>query len=383
MPRLSDTELLSRLVAFDTASPNSNLSLIEFVHDYLDRPGVRLSPLPSPDGTKANLYVEVGPDPMGDRSGLLLSGHTDVVPAQEPEWASDPFQLTERDGMLFARGAADMKGFVALATNLALEIDPAALHAPLALLFTYDEEIGTLGARYFAETRPETDRLPRQAIIGEPTRLEVVHAHKGIVELRLTFIGQSAHSGYPRLGRSAIEPAAAAVSALAALRRSLEQERPSTASLFPDVPFVPLNVGTIRGGVAPNVIPDRCTVGLTIRPLPDVESGPLVERVRDTVTRAVGRAPWTLDFVCESPSMLTRPDAPLLATLLESTGRRELNTVSYATDAGWLQQLDLDCAIFGPGDIATAHRPNEHVPIADLITAKSVLERVIRRFCGG
>ncbi len=382
MARLSDTELLARLVGFDTAGPNGNLPLIEFLSGYLDRPGVRVSRLPSPDGTKVNLYVEIGPEPAGDRRGLLLSGHTDVVPAHEPEWASNPFQLTERDGMLFGRGAADMKGFVAIVSNLTAELDPGSLQAPLTLLFTYDEEVGTLGARHFAEAWTAHDRLPRHALIGEPTRLQVVRAHKGIVELRITFLGQSAHSGYPHLGRSAIEPAAAAVMALAGLRRSLEQERPDTSALFPEVPFVPLNVGTIRGGAAPNVIPDHCALAVTIRPLPGMEAQPLVERVRDVVARSASAERWTLDVICECPPMLTQPDAPVLRSLLELVGPSAPTAVSYATDAGWLQTLDMDCAIFGPGDIATAHRANEHVPIADLTKARAVLERMIERFCG-
>lgn len=381
MPLLSDTELLARLVAFDTASPNGNAPVIDFLSEYLDRPGVRIQRLPSPDLGKANLYVEVGPEPSGDRGGVLLSGHTDVVPAGEPEWASSPFKLTERNGNLYGRGAADMKGFVALATNLAAEIDPASLQAPLVLLFTYDEEVGTLGARHFAETWAAPARLPRHAIIGEPTRLQVVHAHKGFIELRVTFLGESAHSGYPHLGRSAIEPAATAVTALATLRHALEHERPDNAALFPEVPFVPLNVGTIHGGSAPNVIPDHCTLALTMRPLPGMESHQLIERVRDVLARAASAARWTLDVVCESPPMLTPTDAPVLQSLLELVDPATPTTVSYATDAGWLQKLDLDCVIFGPGDIATAHRPNEFVPEADLVAARAVLQRLIERLC--
>lgn len=383
MARLSDPYLLARLVALDTARPNGNLPVIDVLSEYLDRPGVRLRRLPAPEGPKANLYVELGPEPTGNREGLLLVGHTDVVPAGEPGWETDPFRLTVHGANLHGRGAADMKGFVAIAANLAAERDPASLRAPLALLFTYDEEVGTLGARRFAESWSERERLPLQAIVGEPTRLEVVRAHKGIVELRITVTGQSAHSGYPHLGRSAVEPLAAIVSALAALRRDLERERGDASAWFPEVPFVPLNVGTLRGGVAPNVIPDRAVAEVTVRPLPGMEVAPLVARVRDVVSRAAGTAPWTMDVISESPPMQTAADAPLIGTLLEVTGQRESQTVSYATDAGWLQTLGVQCAIFGPGDIATAHRPNEHVPLAELTKAREVLGRVIERSCCG
>jgi acetylornithine deacetylase len=381
--RLSDPYLLARLVALNTAHPNGNLPVIDVLCDYLDRPGVRLHRLPAPEGARANLLVEVGPEPTGNREGLLLVGHTDVVPAGEPGWETDPFRLSVRGANLHGRGAADMKGFVAIAANLVAERDPASLRAPLALLFTYDEEIGTRGARRFAESWSERERLPLQAIVGEPTRLEVVRAHKGIVELRITVTGQSAHSGYPHLGRSAIEPLAAVVSALATLRRELERERGDASAWFPEVPFVPLNVGTLRGGVAPNVIPERAVAEVTVRPLPGMEVAPLVARVRDVVSRAAGTASWTMEVVSESPPMQTAADAPLIGTLLEVTGQRETQTVSYATDAGWLQTLGLECAIFGPGDIATAHRPNEYVALAELTRAREVLRRVIERFCGG
>ena len=382
MRKLSDPYLLARLVALDTARPNGNLAVVDVLADYLDRPGARIWRLPAPEGAKANLYVEVGPEPTGNGEGLLLSGHTDVVPANEDGWATDPFRLTVQGANLHGRGAADMKGFVAVATNLAAEVDPASLRAPLALLFTYDEEIGTLGARQFAESWPERERLPRQVIVGEPTRLEVVRAHKGIVDLRITVTGQSAHSGYPHLGRSAIEPMAAIVSALAALRRELERERGDASAWFPEVPFVPLNVGTLRGGTAANVVPDRATAEVTVRPLPGMETAPLIERVRDVVGRAAGTATWSMDVIAQSPPMETPADAPLIRTLLELSARREPQTESYATDAGWLQTLGLDCAIFGPGDIATAHKANEHVPLGELTKAREVVGRVIGALCG-
>ncbi len=241
--------LLARLVAFDTTSSASNLPLADFLCDYLDRPGVRIVRHPSPDGGKTNLAISVGPE-HEDRAGLVLSGHMDVVPAAEPEWRSDPFSMTDAGDRYVGRGTADMKGFLALAANrlaVAASAASAAFRRQLSLLFTYDEEVGTLGARHFTETFPGVARLPRDVVIGEPTSLRVVRAHKGMLRLRLGFRGQAAHSGYPHLGRSAIEPAARAIVALAALRRELESERPPHAEEFPDVPFAALNVGTVVG----------------------------------------------------------------------------------------------------------------------------------------
>jgi acetylornithine deacetylase len=175
--------------------------------------------------------------------------------------------------------------------------------------------------------------------------------------LRVSVAGRAAHSGYPHLGRSAIEPAARVVTALAGLLEALEAERVEASASFPEVPFVSLNVGTIRGGAAPNVVPDRCIADLALRPLPGVATAPLIERVREAVAAAAGTTPWDLEVVSESPPMLTPPESPLLRALSEEAGRAVPTTVAYATDAGWLQTLGMDCAIFGPGDIATSrHR---------------------------
>ncbi len=210
MPTLPDAGLLGRLIAFDTTSRNSNLPLADFLCDYLDRPGIRISRVPSADGAKTNVVAWVGPQPTADRRGLVLSGHMDVVPAEEDGWTSEPFALTDGGDRWVARGACDMKGFLALATNLAAEAAEAGTarwRAPLALVFTYDEEVGTLGAKRLTESFPEAAALPRSAIIGEPTSLRVVRTHKGHFKLRITLHGVAAHSGYPHLGANAIEPA--------------------------------------------------------------------------------------------------------------------------------------------------------------------------------
>src|SRR5688572_7769387 len=255
-PGLSDAALLERLVAFDTTSRLSNLPLADFVSDYLDRPAIRVEKIWSNDGTKANLVVRAGAD-REDAEGLTLSGHMDVVPADEPEWRSPPFTLTTAGETYVGRGAADMKGFLALAINRLARLDPTRLRRQLALLLTYDEETGTLGARQFAERRDEAPALPRDVIIGEPTSLRVVRLHKGMIRLQLGFRGRAAHSGYPHLGRNAIEPAARAIGALAGLRAEMEAERPPHGEHFPEVPYAALNVGLVSGGSAVNVIPDR------------------------------------------------------------------------------------------------------------------------------
>jgi acetylornithine deacetylase len=378
---LSDADLLARLVAFDTTSRNSNLPLADFLAGYLDRAGVRVARNLSANGTKANLIAWVGPEPAGDRKGLVLSGHMDTVPAEEDGWQSDPFTLADRGDCWVARGACDMKGFLALAANLATEADPARLSAPLALVFTYDEEVGTLGARHLTETFPEAAALPRSAIIGEPTSLSVVRVHKGHLKIRITLRGQSAHSGYPHLGRNAIEPAGRVIAALTALRHTLEAEAPPNRELFPEVPFVPLNVGTVHGGSAINVVPDRCQVEVGVRPLPGVDSAALAGRIREAARAAAAPFEPEVEVLSDSPPMLLDEASPIHRRLCALVGQEAGASVSFATDAGWLQRLGLDCAIFGPGSIEVAHKPNELLPKDQLAAARGLLERTIRSFC--
>ena len=381
MPLLSDSELLARLVAFDTVSRNSNLPLADFLCEYLDRPGVRLQRNPSADGDKANLIAWIGPEPSGDRRGLVLSGHMDVVPAEEEDWRSDPFTLTDQGDRWTARGACDMKGFLAVAANLAAAAEPQRWRAPLALVFTYDEEVGTLGAKRLTESFPEAAVLPRNAIIGEPTSLRVARVHKGHFKMRAVLHGVSAHSGYPHLGANAIEPAGRVVVALTLLRRELETETPANRELFPEVPFVPLNVGTVYGGSAINVVPDRCTVELGVRPLPGIPSEELIERVSRAIRDAAAPCEPAIELLSDSPPLLLDETAPIHQHLCGLIDQQEGGSVSFATDAGWLQRLDMDCVIFGPGSIEVAHKPNEFLPKDEFAAARGLLERTIRRFC--
>lgn len=380
MPRLTDIDLLGRLVAFDTTSRNSNLPLARFLADYLERPGVEVAELPSPDGEKANLLVRLGGGGAGDgRRGLVLSGHMDVVPADDADrWRSDPFRLADRGERLVARGACDMKGFLALAANLAGEAEPARLRHPLVLLFTYDEEVGCLGAEHLVRSWDEAgggrEPLPRAAVIGEPTGLQVVRHHKGHLKLRLTYTGVSAHSAYPHLGRSAIEAAAEGVRALAALRRELEAERVPASEHFPDAPYPGLNVGTIRGGSAVNVVPDRCALEVGIRLLPGMDAEAMVERVRRAVDGEI-------EVLSASPPLSAPAGSEVVRALLDAVGQDEAGAVSYATDAGWLAHLGLECAVFGPGSIEVAHKPDEWLPKADLARTREVLAGLIERFC--
>ena len=380
-PRLTDEALFARLVAFDSVSRNSHVPLADFICEYVERPAVRITRDPSPDGDKVNLVISAGPGP-GDRSGLGVSGHMDVVPADEGEWESDPFTLTDRDDRWAGRGTADMKGFLTLALNRFAALDSSRLRRPLTLILTRDEELGTLGAEHFAAAWRDRDALPRDVVIGEPTSLTVVRMHKGYLKARLEFAGIAAHSGYPHLGRSAIEPAARAVVALAGLRRELEDERPAHHEAFPDVPYAALTVGTIAGGAAINVVPDRCVVQLGVRLLPQMSGTDMIERIRRAVAAAVPDADWTLEMLGESPAMLLADDAPIHRELCQRVGQKHARAVHFATDAGWLQTMGCECVIWGPGAIEVAHKPNEFMPKDEFRRAGELLDGLIHARCG-
>jgi len=379
-PLLPDADLLARLVAFDTTSQRSNLPLADFLADYLDRPGTRIARNLSAAGDKANLVVWLGPEPSAARAGLLLSGHMDVVPAGEG-WTSDPFVLTDRGDRYVGRGACDMKGFLALAANRAAALAAGRLRAPLVLLFTYDEEVGTLGALRLVETYADGRLLPTQAIVGEPTCRRVVRLHKGHLKLRITLPGVSAHSGYPHLGENAIEPAGRVIVALTELARALAAEPAPHREMFPEVPYVPLNVGTVHGGTAINVVPERCTVEIGLRPLPGMDSAALAARVAAVCRDAAAPAVPAIEVLSDSPPLLTGDGAPIVRFLAAAVGQQETAAVSFATDAGWLARLGIECAIWGPGSISVAHKPDEHLPKAELDAARGVLDAAVERFC--
>lgn len=379
--QLSTGDLLERLVAFDSTSRNSNTPIAEFICDYVDRPGVRIDKHNSPAGDKVNLIISTGPQENPDRAGLILSGHMDAVAAEEEDWSSDPFELMSRQGSYFGRGACDMKGFLALAMNIIVRSSETPLAHPLVLVFTYDEEVGTIGAERLIKSWPDVASLPRLAVIGEPTSLRAVRMHKGHLKLLLTFTGRAAHSGYPHLGSNAIEPAGKAIVQLTELRDELATEHPPHSEHFGEVPYPTLNIGRVIGGSAVNIVPDRCTVEVGIRTLPEMSSGELIERVGACLSGALQEANMTLEMTGESPPMLLSENSELYRSLCHQIGQSSTKSVSFATDAGWFQVAGIESLLFGPGDMEQAHRANESIPIDQLHRAEPILERLTNRFC--
>jgi len=375
---ISDFDLLARLIAFDTTSRRSNLPLAEFVSEYVEAAGVRVHRVASPDGAKCNLVIAFGPDGT-QREGLVLSGHMDVVPAGEDDWHSDPFELRDGGDRFFARGSCDMKGFLACALNVAKSA--GELRAPLVLVLTYDEELGTVGACDLVENWAACKTLPRSAIIGEPTSLRVIRMHKGHMKVRVTLFGESAHSGYPHLGRSAIEVAGRVLVSLRGLRHRFEQSGGPNCRHFPEVPYVPLNIGRIEGGVAVNIVPDRCVLEIGARALPGMNTRGIFLSIREAVANACGKDEFSCELMGDSPPLLLEEDARVHTEMCALAGDPGNGSASYATDAGWLATTGMECVVCGPGSIEVAHKPNEYVPKQDLVAASDLLERAVDRFC--
>lgn len=378
MAPLTDIELLSRLVAFDTTSVHSNLEMADFVADYVDHSAVRVHRNFNPEGDKVNLVLVTGPEPQ--REGLTLSGHMDVVPATEPEWESDPFRLHIDGDSLIARGAADMKGFLTLAINRFRACARREPAHPLCLLLTFDEELGLLGAQHFERTWNQAAPLPTSALIGEPTELDVVRLQKGHFKARATLRGVPAHSAYPHLGRSAIEPAAKAILALSELRRELEREPSEYSPCFPDAPFAALNIATIAGGRAINVVPDRCVIEIGVRLLPGMDGEAVFARMRSSI-EALSIQDCEIEMLDNGAPLAASENSRLHRTLCGLVGQTGSRAVSYASDAGVFQRMGMECAIFGPGSIDVAHKPNEWMPRDQFEKAGEVLDRLIEAFC--
>ncbi len=381
---LSDAELLAKLVAFDSTSRNSNLPIAEFICSYFDHSDFEITRNENNDGSKVNLIMQLPGSVLVDgneRSGLVLSGHMDVVPADEPGWNSDPFTLTETDNAYVARGACDMKGFVALAMNTMRRAADWLLLHPLVLLFTFDEELGTLGAQHFVNTWDHPFELPRSAIIGEPTSLRVVRMHKGHLKMRVTISGVGAHSGYPHLGVNAIEPAGRVISALSMLRQQWKEERTETSEFFPETPYVALNIAQIRGGSAINIVPDHCEIDFGVRVLPGMDSANLIEQIRSTLKDAGELGKYSVEVIDESQPLLTDENTLIHQTVCELISQSQSHGVSYASDAGPFSKLDMDCILIGPGTIEVAHKPNESVPKHEFLHARKLLERIVHKMC--
>ncbi len=397
MTSLSDLDLLARLVAFDTTSATRRPTrpLGDFLCDYLDHPAIRASRFDCGDDQE-NLWFETGPESSGDGAGLLLCGHVDVVPATEPEWTADPFTLRIDEDRVIGRGACDMKGFDAIATNLLRErAMQGGGSTPLAVLLTCNEEIGTVGAGLFA-TQWGDRPLPTRTIVGEPTSGRVIRGHKGHLSISIQVGGRGCHTGFPDRGVNAIERTIPVLAALRDLRASMVEERAATSDLFPETPFPVLTVASLGAGSAINVMPDRSTLRVGARLLPGQSAAEFLPRLAEAIeAKGVpvmlreglehpipgGDFPLAEDACVvtatnDTPSYAIDASSPFLAEVGEVAEEADGGGVNFGTDAGRLVPLGCRSVIWGPGDISVAHRPDEWISISELEDYRGRLERL-------
>ena len=373
-------ELIERLVAFDTVSRQSNLALIDFVRDYLDGCGVSSTLVPSDDGGKANLYASVGPPVAG---GVVLSGHTDVVPVDGQPWDSDPFRVSERDGKLFGRGTCDMKSFIAIA--LALVPQMSALRRPIHLALSYDEEVGCRGAPRLIAQMAERLPPPAAVIIGEPTSMRAVTAHKGITTLRTRVRGHEAHSSQTQRGVSAVMTGARLIDWLDRLARRRRDEGPYDGAFEP--PYTTVHVGTVHGGTAFNIIARQCVFDWDIRHIPGDEPAAILEQFQQFCRKEIepamqAVAPQTgieTEVMVTAPALADTADNPALELVQALTGGNATGKVSFAAEGGQFQQAGFPTVLCGPGSIDQAHQPNEYISLEQVAAGTRFTERLIER----
>ena len=384
-PRLTlgSAEILSRLVAFDTTSRSSNLALIDWVRQYLDRDGVHVRESRNPEGTKSNLHVVIGPLQPG---GLALSGHVDTVPVDGQNWSTDPFVLAERDGRLHARGSTDMKGFVASMLAAVPELLAREAPRPVHLFITFDEETTCAGARRLVEDIQDSGLKPAMCIVGEPSGLRPISAHKGRLSAVANVRGRAAHSADPGRGVNAIHAAARALAWLADEAERLGREG-TRADGF-DPPHSTTQCGLIEGGAILNIVPERARFEVEWRTVPGDDGRALLQRLQDHVAGTIepgmhavdGETGFEFEVVHELPP-LALPDGHRLADLVMAAsagGANRPGAVSYGTEAGIFERAGIASIVCGPGDIGRAHKADEWIGRDELEAADEFIRRVTR-----
>jgi acetylornithine deacetylase len=377
---LDAREILARLIAFDTTSRGSNLELIDYAQAQLEACGAACRRVANADGSKANLIARIGPQLDG---GVLLSGHTDVVPVDGQPWSSDPFVLTERDGRLYGRGTADMKGFLALALAAAPALAAASIARPAQFAFTYDEEVGCLGAPSLIEALTASGPRPAAVIVGEPTSMEAVSAHKGIATFRVKIRGHEAHSSLTHLGASAVMAGAELMHRLVDLAGELER------SAGPGSPFTPpgasLTIGLVEGGTASNILARDCAFVFDLRAPHGLDPlqalAPFFDEAARVDAALKARFPGAgvqVEPRSNTPAMRPEPEgaAERLARRLAGDNG-PARVVSYAAEAGQFQQAGFSTVICGPGSIEQAHQPDEYLEVSQLERGAAFMARLV------
>lgn len=384
MSKLGETVLiLSDLVGFPTVTSEPNLALIEYLIDRLEPLAADIRLTHDDTGSKANLFATIGPRIDG---GVILSGHSDVVPADDEEWTGAPFIAMQRDQRIYGRGTTDMKGFIACVVSMASQFAEAPLRRPLHIAVTYDEEVGCRGAPILIADLAVAGMKPAAAVVGEPTGMGIVTAHKGMHEFTTTITGLAGHASVPANGVNAVHMATRYVSRLLELADLLEQNAP------PSSPFDPahttISVGTLSGGLARNVVASECVIEWEMRPVNQRDADLVMSEVRDLEARLLEEmrvvAPEAEIRTATVGAVSGLEDAPdsyvvrLLSELVENPGRQ---VVSFGTEAGLYQAAGIPAVVCGPGDIERAHRPDEYIGLDQLASCLEFMQGLSAKLC--
>ena len=375
---MNSKQMIEQLVGFNTVSRDSNLSLIDFVQNYLDDYGIPSTRVVSDDGEKSNLYATIGPLEEG---GVVLSGHTDVVPVDGQDWHTDPFLLTENAGRLYGRGTCDMKGFIGIA--LSLVPDMKSLRRPIHFALSYDEEIGCRGAPSMIEEMVTGIPAPEAVIVGEPTSMGAVTGHKGIVGLKTTVRGYETHSSQTNRGVSAVMNAARLVSYLGAMAERLERDTPSDNGFNPH--NTSIHVGVINGGTAMNIVSRHCEFVWDVRNIPGDDPDVLIEEFEKYCKEEVlpeMRRRWSdcfiqTEVIARAPEFAPKTSAAL-ALVQAITGTQDTGRGAYVAEAGLFQAAGFPTVMCGPGSIDQAHQPDEFISLEQVAQGESFLRRLIQ-----
>jgi acetylornithine deacetylase len=371
-------DLVKELIAFDTTSRDSNLALIDHAQALLEKSGARCRRIYDATGKKANLFATIGPDGDG---GYVLSGHTDVVPVDGQDWSSDPFRPEVRDGKLYGRGACDMKGFIG--TALALAPQMAKVKRPIHFALSYDEEVGCVGVTGLLEDLKAQGIKPALAIVGEPTLMKIVGAHKGGAKMVTTCCGREGHSSAPDKGANAVMMAGEFMNALENVQGEL---RPDADARF-DPPYSTVQATVVRGGTAVNILAKQAEVTWEYRCLPDRDPQKIIERVRALTEtdvlpkyrRRAAEAAFNTQVHAQYPGLAMDEESPAVLLARELTGANQVEAVAYGTEAGHFQRYGIPAVICGPGSIDQAHRPDEFCELSELAACEAFLKKVIAK----
>jgi len=379
MSELRSRAMLARLIGFATVSRDSNLALIEFVRDYLHELGVDCELIYNAERTKANLLATVGPRVAG---GIVLSGHTDVVPVDGQAWTVEPFCLSEAGGKLYGRGTADMKGYLASVLAAVPMFLASALKRPVHLAFSYDEEVGCLGVRRLLEVLPQRIPAPALCLIGEPTELKPVLGHKGKLAMRCHVRGAACHSAYAPYGVNAIEQAARLIGRLGDIGATLA--RPSLHDKRFDPAFSTVQVGVIQGGTALNIVPADCRFDFEIRALPDFAPQVVVDELQDYAEQTLLPAMQAVDTdtgirfekISAYPGLATPTDSAAARLIARLCGSDEFSTVAFGTEGGLFDQAGIASVVCGPGSMDQGHKPDEFVSVEQMAACDRLMDRL-------